>query len=447
MIRNYLVSAFRNLKKTAGFSAINILGLALGIAACLLILHYVHYESSYDNYHPNKERIYRIRYERHSNNGTSVRFASCSPPAAPILKERIPEIETIARIFRYKATVLNGDIKFPEERMYFAEKDFLKIFKINFIEGDPNTAITNANTVVLSQSTAEKYFPDGSPIGKQISVDKKADFIVTGIFEDSPPNTHLKMDIILSYPSINSFYTADVLESWGHTGFFTYALVRENTTPAVLKEKLAAVVEEVLGDAFKAYDLIVVLEPQLMRDIHLTSHFLQEYEPNGDKTSVFFMTIIAFIIIIIAWVNYINLSTSRAIKRAKEVGLRKVVGANHKQLITPFFIETMLLNIIGFVVGLILIGLTFPYFCRLSGMPIELSIWRSGIFYIEIFILFICSIFLSGIYPVLVQTSFKTIAVIRGKFGTSSRGIGFRKALVLFQFLIAFFSGRHIHDF
>jgi len=292
--------------------------------------------------------------------------------------------------------------------------------------------------VILSKSTAEKYFPGGNPIGQQISVDKKVDFIVTGIFEDSPPNTHLKMDIILSYPSIHSFYSDDVLESWGHTGFFTYALVRKNTTSAVLKEKLATVVEEILGDAFKAYDLVVVLEPQLMRDIHLTSHYLQEYEANSDKNSVLFMTIIAFVIIIIAWVNYINLSTARAIKRAKEVGLRKVVGANHKQLVSQFFLETALLNLIGLIIGLIMIGLTFPYFCRLSGMPNELSIWHSKIFYIEIIILFFGSVFLSGIYPVLVQTSFKPIAIIRGKFGTSSRGIGFRKALVLFQFSIAF---------
>jgi len=438
MIRNYLVSALRNLRKTAGFSAINILGLSSGIAACLLILHYVHFENSFDNYHPNGDRIYRIRYERHSNNGTSVRFASCSPPTAPILKERIPEIEIIARIFRYKATALNGDIKFSEERMFFAEEDFLKIFQLNFVKGNPATALSNANTAIISQSTAKKYFPGEDPMGKLISVDKKIDFIITGIFEDSPPNTHLKMDILLSYPTITTLYAPDVLGSWGHTGFFTYALVSKNTTPAILKEKLAAVVHDVLGDAFKSYDLTVVLEPQLMRDIHLTSHYLQEFEANGDKTSVLFMTIIAFVIIIIAWVNYINLSTARAIKRAKEVGLRKVVGAGKKQLIGQFFIETTLLNILGFTVGLLIIAAAFPHFCRLSGLTTAVSIWHSGFFYQEIICLFLSSILLSGIYPILVQTSFKPIAVIRGIFGTSTKGVGFRKALVLFQFSIAF---------
>ncbi|MBN2600380.1 MAG: ABC transporter permease, partial [Candidatus Marinimicrobia bacterium] len=204
------------------------------------------------------------------------------------------------------------------------------------------------------------------------------------------------------------------------------------------KTKIDNVIEQEIGDFFKDYDLKVILEPQLMRNIHLTSHFLQEYEANGDEESILYMTIIAFIIIIIAWVNYINLSTARAIKRAKEVGLRKVVGANKRQLIVQFFIETFLLNGIGFIIGLILIGLTFPCFCRLSGMPPEVSIWQSKIFYRELIVLIFCSIFLSGIYPILVQTSFKPIAVIRGKMGTPSRGIGFRKLLVLFQFSIAF---------
>ncbi|MBN2602431.1 MAG: ABC transporter permease, partial [Candidatus Marinimicrobia bacterium] len=169
MIRNYLVSALRNLKKTFAFSLINVLGLALGVTACLLILHYVRFEKSFDRYHPNNERIYRVRYERHSNNGTSVRFASCSPPAANLLKERLPEIEKIARIVRYKATVLSGAIKFPEERMYFAENDFLKIYAVNMIEGNPETVISNANTAIISQSTANKYFPGENPIGKQFS--------------------------------------------------------------------------------------------------------------------------------------------------------------------------------------------------------------------------------------------------------------------------------------
>ena len=437
MFVNYLKTAIRNLVKTKLYSSVNILGLAIGVAACLFILHYVSYEKSYDKFHEAGERIYRLRYERSDSSGAAVKFASCTPPAAGFIRERYPEVGKIARIQNYQAVVSFGDRKFTEERMYFAEPDFLDILKFKFLKGDPLNGIREANNAFISQSTARKYFGSQDPIGKTFSVDKKVDYQVAGIFADIPPNSHLKFDILLSYQNIYLRFGKDVLESWGHTTFFTYLRLKPGTDPQAFENKLVDLVESEAGDLERQYQVVIRLKMQPLYDIRLNSHYMQEYEINSDRDAVNFLFIIALFIILIAWVNYINLSTARSLTRAREVGLRKVVGASRRHLMQQFFSEIILINLAAVFIALVLVQLFLPFFTKITGTPAEYTIWQAGWFWAAIFIIFLVGVFLSGLYPVAVLTSFKPTVVLRGKLGNSARGINLRKILVIFQFVIA----------
>lgn len=438
MLKNYLKVAIRNIIHYKGYSFINILGLAIGMTVCLFILYYVNFEKSYDKFHPNSERIYRLRYERSDQDGQAVRFASCCPPAGLRIRKLYPEAEKVARIFRYRASVSYLENKFFEERMYFAESDFFEIFNYKFIAGDPVNGIKEPNKAFISKSASKKYFGDKNPIGQTISVDKKVDYQIAGVFEDIPVNSHLKFDIMLSYQNLINLYGKDVEDSWGDSGWFTYILLKKNADPNSLKKKLATLVEAEFGEALRYYKLTCELVMQPLNDIHLTSHFQQEYEVNGDRDTVNFLSIIAIFIIIIAWVNYINLSTARSLTRAKEVGLRKVVGASKLQLMTQLFLETIILNLFAILFTIFLVFLFLPLFRDITVIPFEYSIWSQLWFWLTIFIMFVIGVFLSGLYPVIVLSSFNPAVVLRGKLGNSAHGIKLRKILVSFQFIMAF---------
>lgn len=437
MLKNYLKIAYRNLLKTRIYSLINIFGLCIGMVSCLLILHHIHYEKSYDTYHQNSDRIYRLRYERSAEGGTFVRFASACPVAAPLIRERYPEIDLAARLFRHRAIVSFGDKKFTEERMFFAESDIFKILTIPFSEGDPDKAIQNANTAVISKSTAQKYFGDDPAIGKYLSVDKEEDYMITGIFEDFPHNSHIISDILLSYPNLVTLRGQELQQSWGHTGFYTYLLLKPGTNFQALEAKFTSLIEEQASEIMKHYGVAFFLKLQPLLDIHLTSHFMQELETNGHKDTVRYLSIIALFIIIMAWVNYINLSTARSLTRAKEVGVRKSVGAQQIHLISQFFTETMLLNLIAIIAAVILSELCLSLFHTLTGIPQSIHLVNQCWFWIVVVILFFGGILISGFYPVFLLTSFQPVNVLKGKLGKATKGIGLRKVLVLFQFVIA----------
>ncbi len=437
MFFNYLKSAFRNLKKNTLFSSINILGLAVGITACLLILHYIKFEQSYDKFHADTDRIYRLRYERTSSEGKTVRFASCCPPAAPLIREQFSNVEKIAKIFRYRASVSFGDIMFPEERMYFMEPEFFEIFEFPFLEGNPVDGLKEPNKAYVSESTARKYFGDLSPIGKVLSVDKKDDYQIIGTFKDTPENSHLKFDIVLPWKNLAAKYGPSYEEAWGHTGAYTYLRLQQGTTPADLKQGFADLVTANcpwLVDYKMTIDLVF----QPVTDIHLTSHYMQEYEANGNNETIKYLYIIALIIIVIAWVNYINLSTSQSLTRAREVGLRKVIGATKSQLLIQFLLETVLINIFAVVLALGAIKLLNPLFCNLTGLPVSWPLWSQTWFFPYLALFFLAGVLFSGIYPVIVMTSFEPIKTLKGFSGKAGCKFNLRKALVIFQFIMAF---------
>ncbi len=437
MLKNYLIVTFRNLFKTKLFSFINIIGLTIGISACLLIIYYVQFEKSYDKFYNNMDRVYRVRYERTDAEGQTARFASCCPPGAIRIRSMLPEAEKTARIFRYQASVLIDNSAFFEERMFFVENEFFDIFSYSFISGDPSAGISEPNTAFISESTAKKYFGNQNPIGKTIRVDKKIDYRITGVFIDSPRNSHLKMDVALSFPNLYQLYGNDIDESWGDTGFYTYILLKNLTDPQLFEKKLNQIVEDEIGEAFRAYKLKVELIIQPLADIHLKSHVMQEFEANGDADTVDFLSIIAGFILVVACINYINLSTSRSLARAKETGLRKVIGASRLQLITQFFFETLIINIISILLALALIFFILPYFNKFNHLPDNYSIFQQTWFWLILTAIFFICVILSGIYPALVLSSFKPVSVLKGKFANSAKGIRLRKGLVVGQFIIA----------
>lgn len=437
MLKNYLLTTLRNLKKTKLFTLINILGLTIGMTACLFILYFVNYEKSYDRFQENSDRIYRLRYERSDQDGQAVRFASCCPPAGLRIRKLYPEVEKVARLFRYRASVSHAGNFFFEERMYFAEADFFEIFKYEFISGDPLNGIKQPNQAFISQSTSRKYFGDKNPVGLTFSVDKKVDYQVMGVFRDIPANAHLKFDILLSYPNILDLYGREVEDSWGDSGWFTYLLLKPHTDPLAFEKKLPALVDAEFGAVLRAYKLTCDLKLQPLQDIHLTSNFQQEYEVNGDLDTVNFLSLIAIFIIAIAWANYTNLSTARSLTRAKEVGMRKVAGASRGQLMAQFFLETVLINLFSLVLALAAIKALLPLFGQLTGIPLEYTIWKQHWFWLAVMAMSMAGVFLSGLYPVFVLSSFNPAVVLKGKMGNAAKGITVRKLLVVFQFVMA----------
>ncbi|MCU0379519.1 MAG: ABC transporter permease [Bacteroidales bacterium] len=433
----YLRIAYRNIVSGKLFSLINIMGLAVGITAFLLIATYVQYEKSYDTFHKNSDRIYRLRYERSSAEGESVKFASCCPPAAIRIRELYPEVETIARLFRYRATVIFGERKFYEERMYFAEPQIFQIFDIEMITGDPVAGIRDANCAFISESYAVKYFGSDDPLGKTITVDKEMSFVITGVFRDMPHNSHIEIDIMLSWPNLLTHYGPDIELSWGDTGFFTYFILKESVSPAEFEEKLKSLVESDFGEVLRFYKLTLDLKVQPLAEIHLNSAYMQEIKVNGSNDTVVFLSVIALFILIIAWVNYINITTARSLTRATEVGLSKAAGAARRQLAGQFFIETIMINAAAFLLAILMMALLLPLFCNLTRIPSDYVIWNQAWFWITAGILFISSIIMSGAYPVFVLTSFSTSEVLRGKYIHSKSGIIVRKALVVFQIAMA----------
>ena len=439
MLIHYFKTVARNLWRSKLFSLVNVLGLSIGMAACLLILHYVNFEKSYDKFYKDSRRIYRLRYDRSSEEGQIVQFASCCPPAADAIRGAYPEVEEIARIFRYRGVVSlrNRDINFTEDRMYFAEPGFFNIFDFKFSQGDAADGIREPNSAFISRSTARKYFGVEVPLGQTLSVDGRTDYKIAGIFEDIPQNSHLKFDILLSYRNLIPLFGPEVIESWGETGFFTYLKLKAGADFKAFEKKMPGLVDARCGELMRAYKVLIELKMQPLTDIHLSSHYMQEYEINGSRQSADILTTAAVFIIIMSWINFINLSTARSLTRAKEVGLRKVVGASRFRLILQFFFETGVINLMAASLALLLVLVFLPSFRQISGIALGSNAWKAPWFWSVFSFIFLAGIFLSGFYPVMALSAFKPASVLKGKLGSPPRGLSLRKVLVVFQFVIA----------
>lgn len=357
MLKNYLTIALRNLLRHKLFSFINILGLAIGMAACLLIMQYVSFELSYDSFHKNKDRIFRIPVDFYLANGQHDYIEPAGPPAlGPALKQDFPEVADYVRLhWLYDGNILSYKNKrFVEGRIYHAEPSFLSIFSYPLIKGDARTALNEPNNILLTQSTARKYFGDEEPVGKMIQFNGKQNLMVTGVLQDLPANSHLQLNALISFATYVQ-QEKDNLNSngnnWGWFNFFTYILLKPNTDADAFASKLPAFLEKYMGKDMREKNYRSALIFQPLTDVYLNNSAPYEVELKGNRQTVYFLSIIALFVIVIAWVNYVNLSTAKATQRAKEVGIRKVVGSTMPQLIGQFLLESVLMNMIAVAIA------------------------------------------------------------------------------------------------
>jgi putative ABC transport system permease protein len=436
MLKSYLKSAFRNLLRNKTFSVINILGLSVGIAAFFLIIQYVTYEQSYDSFNKNADRIYRIRDDRIYSDKHD-RSAGCPPALGPTLQKEFPEILESARVYGAKITVLDAERKISEnlERAYYAEPSFLKIFSFPMLKGTAEAALEEPYSLILSKSIQQRYFDNENPVNEVVTVvDDNGNHLkckVAGVFKDVPHNSHIKFDVLVSYKTLIA-QNSQAAYYWGWNAFNTYVLLAPNTDVKALQAKFPAMVEK-YKDYGESYRREYLLQP--LKDIHLHSHLRFEPEVNGDARSVQFLSIIAAFVLILAWVNYANLSTSRSLTRAREVGVRKVLGSDRLQLITQFMTESVLLNITAVAVAVVLDEMALPYFKEMTGNPLSFSLLRDN--WVLLISAFALGVFFSGIYPALILSSFSPLTALNAKYGRISKRIDLRKALVISQFAVS----------
>lgn len=443
MIANYIKVAFRNFRKQKAFTALNVVGLSLGMAASLLILQYVKYEKSFDTFHSRARDIYRIQYNAWHDGVLNFESAVAVPAVGPALKNNFHEVEEFTRLYPVGGVMsyvsaTRGQIAFHEEKMPFADPAIFKVFDFKLIKGDVQTSLRGPNKVLLSERAAKKYFNDEDPIGKTITRNGNESFEVTGIFENVPENSHIKFDFLLSYETLKNTY-AGYETSWGWYDFYTYVLLKPNTSVDRLQAKWNAFLKNEKGDEWKNARQEFILRP--LTDIHLYSHLLYEAMPDEqrDGDSVYALSVIAFFILPIALINYINLSTARSFSRANEVGVRKVIGALRRQLIGQFLIESVILYIIASAFALLAVRVLWKSFGELSGWNIPLDFIYQNDFWVLSAFLFGTGVLFSGLYPALVLSSFKPVAVLKGKIIQSGHGQFLRKALVIFQFAASVF--------
>lgn len=443
MFKNYFKIAWRNIKRQKAYSGINIIGLAIGIAACILILQYVWFELSYENFHENKERIYRVQQDRYDNGKLSTQWAAGAYAVGNSFKDVIPEIEDYVKLVNHGQAITeinNQPLKI--EKVFFASGSFFRIFTYPLLAGDGKTALTEPYTAAISETTARTLFGTTNVVGKAFKINgRKSDYTVTAVFKDAPVNTQLKPNILLSYATFLKFQGPDnnPETAWAWDGCLTYLLLRKGTDPAVVEAKFPPIVEKGVGELMKRFNASVTYRLQPLGDIHLYSHYMNEPAPNGDGKTTYLLLGIAFFIAIIAWVNYINLATARAISRAKEVGIRKTIGSQRRQLVIQFLSESAVLNGIALVLALLIVLLAIPGFNKLSGQQLSFSLLGESNFWLCVVGLFVAGVFLSGLYPAFVLSGFRPIEVLKGKMTATRQGSLMRKSLVVFQFAASLF--------
>ncbi|MGZ3931552.1 MAG: ABC transporter permease [Bacteroidia bacterium] len=437
MITNYLKIAFRNLIKHKGFSFINISGLAIGMAACLLILQYVRFELSYDTFHEKGNRIYRLQQNRYDQGKLTTQWAAGTAGIGKLIKENFPGVEAIAKATKSRAVTSYKDKIFREEKIYYANAGFLSTFSYKLLKGDAATALKEPFSLVLTQSTARKYFGDENPMGKIIVLNNNAkgqSYKVTAVLEDMPENTHFKFNVLLSFANFVMNQGPESETNFEWDGYYTYALLKPGTDVKALEAKINVLAQKQLDKQTTIPGNKIEFKLQPLKDIHLHSQYMMEAEVNGDGKTVSFLKIIAVFIALIAWINYINLSTARSVDRAKEVGVRKVMGSQRQQLVLQFMLESVLINLLAVGLCLLLILVSLPLFNSLTGKELGYSLFKEPSFWSAQFLLFIIGALFSGLYPAVAISSFMPIEVLKGKLARNSRGAFLRKALVIVQF-------------
>jgi putative ABC transport system permease protein len=446
MIKNYLKTAFRVLKKHPGFTTINILGLSIGLATCLSIILYVVDELSYDRYNAKAERIYRANLDVKFG-GKEVSYAAVQAPMAAAVKKEFPEVENVVRLARSVDwrpegfQVKKGNESIQENNIVFADPSLFDIFTLPMIDGNPATALAAPNSVVVTETTAQRYFGRTDVVGQTLTFNDSIVDRITGVIKDIPRQSHFDYGIFMSMSSLPE--SRD--DSWLGGGFNTYFLLRPGADDKKFQVKISDLMRKHVGESFGSIEAFEKSGNRITSDfspltsIHLLSNRQQELSANGNSQYVYIFSGIALLILLIACVNFMNLSTARSASRAREVGVRKVLGSGRASLITQFLTESVLVTFASTGLALALTYICLPLFNQLSGKELSFTAQTFTWLAPSSLVLIIIVGFITGSYPALVLSSFQPIAVLKGRLSQGMKGNGFRSFLVVFQFSISIF--------
>jgi len=431
MLKNLIKTAIRNIGNNLGYSALNVLGLTLGLTSALFLIIYITDELSYDRYHENADRIYRVQ-SHITETDDEFTWILAQVPFAEQVQLDYPEIESVNRFINFGRSLFSVDeIEFFESNFYYADTTVFDIFTYEFIYGSPDGSLDRPNDIVLTKTIAEKYFGKENPVGKSLKSEENF-YEVTGVIKDVPGNSHLRFDALVSRLTL-----PEQFGTWGNFGVFTYIMFPENTNVNEFQVKMQEMYDKYMASIFEAIGITIEYELTPITRIHLYSDNAQEPEPTGSITYVLIFSLVALFLILIAVMNYMNLSTARSTKRAKEVGLRKVVGSGRGAIISQFLTESLSLTVISLVFSAILLGLLLPSFNQLAGKSFGWEVLLSPVILYSVIGLIILVGVIGGSYPAFYLSRFTPIAAIRGESTSGKAGAIMRKVLVVIQFTLS----------
>ncbi|MDW7691402.1 ABC transporter permease [Flammeovirgaceae bacterium SG7u.111] len=432
MFKNLLKTAIRSLLKNKAYSAINLIGLTIGIASSTLLFFYVLDEVSFDRFHGNHEKIYRV-VSHISEPDKSFSWGSTQAPTGPQLMEDYPLVENYVRFFGMGRVLFqNGDTRLYQEDVIAVDSTIFEVFDFKLIEGDPATALGEPNSIVLTEEVAAKYFGSESPVGKILSMQDNTSLKVTGVVEDVPRNSHIDFAALMSLNDDQK--TSD---NWGSFYLSTYLVIPTPEKAAELKSLLPEMYEKYMAEIFKRMNIDIQYDLQPLASIHLYSNM--EGENGGNILYVYIMAIVAVFMLVIAGINYMNLATARSASRAKEVGVRKVMGSRRGQLIAQFLTESIVLSFVALLLSLLVVVSLLPFFNDVAGKQIGMEVLGSPMVLIVLLLITLITGLLGGSYPALVLSKFQPIMVLKGKVVSGKNNALFRKVLVVLQFSISMF--------
>ena len=447
MIKSYFKTEWRMLMRNKMYTVINVLGLALGMMACFYIFLYVNFEKSYDRFNINAPNIYRVPIA-YSGSLSGPASVTNHPALGPALKRDIPEVVDYVRLLSFKSLSKSNYLSyevggkkkvFYENDIYFADSSFFKVFSYPLIKGDQKHCLSEWNGIVISESMARKYFGEEDPMGK-ILTSYAFPSKVTGVFADLPENSHLKFNALVPL--------APALREWKQEGtwtwpiFYTYVQLKPGSDPKKVEAKFPGLIDKYLGKIMKELNFRSYLHLQPLTEIHTKSHYINEADVNGDDKEIFILSIIGVFILLIAWTNYINLSTAKSLERGKEVGVRKASGALRKQLIIQFLMEAVLVNLLALLLTIVLISQTMPLFNQLVGKNISTAFFTRGLgshptFWLWVIVAFLSGSLVVGAYPAFILSSFNPARVLKGIVIKSTTKFSLRRIILSFQFFLS----------
>ncbi len=443
MLRNHLLIVLRTLRKRLGHTIINIAGLAVGLACCLLIGLFVLHEQSYDQFHSKADRTYRLLNSWRAGvdlpppTPEEYRVWGSAAPA-PLMQVELPEVETTVRVSgRHTMLVARDNLSFREERYLYADSTFFEVFDFTLLRGDPTTVLSRDDTMVLTESAARRYFGDIDPVGQTLVLNNSSTVTVTGLMQDVPSNSHLDFDMLISMVTFEQNTASFRFTEWGYIDFFTYVLLRPNTDPEVFEAKLSAFADRHMSQHPRIGESTYYMSIEPLLEAYLGPTGGRLPGPSGNQTNLIIFSWIGFFVLLIAGINFTNLSTARSMERAREVGLRKVVGALRGGLIRQFLTESLVISLLAMGLALVLAEVTLPMFRNLTGKAIASSVLIDPAIILSLLSVTIAVGLLAGLYPAFVLSSFQPAQVLKGAFKRTGHGVRLRQTLVVLQFSLS----------